>query len=442
MLSWLWAQEQHLPLPPPSSSCSARQQLDLWARSAAAIRAGGLRQLRELGDLGMFLLDDLSPQADRFAVVSRGGCTVAMVPASCACGRSLLEPEQQPWLPYGESTHVAWCPDGQHLAVSTQQGRCLRVSIFSRANPVRSFVEPLAEQETCTALHGSAGAAAVLLTIGSPASQQTSRQQRVVAASAQGSITRHPPVDCLCWTLAHNATCLVGVASAADRLYVCSTSSMVTVSLRQSLPGATCALASSWGRSVSVWRQGGSGSTARHALLLVDLAGQCLERGCDLEQLCTASHGLDKLRQGAYSAAVLPEGSGQVHVLATSGPVDFGRHRFTVYGNLFEWDPTGRFLAVGSSVSGRLSVMDGVSGSFLASWLGLAADTTGRVWVTQLRWLPGSAGLLCGQVVRMGPGASESDSNMAEDDDDDVHTLSVLVFAGAACPFLMRRCQH
>ena len=424
-------QEQHLP--PASSRSSASLQLDQWARTAAATRAGRLRLRRALDVHRAFGLAGLSPLADRLAIASEDGRTVKVVPTTCSSGDHPRQPnaeagsshsEQDPGLSISceHPSHLAWCPDGGRLVVSTQQGASVRVRVFSGTGLVGSFVEPLGGGE---ALHAAprtfAGATAIFLVI--PAQDGA----RVVAASTQGCVTaRHPPVTVVHWIPAGSDTCLAGLTR--DTLYVCTSTQMLAFGLAQVPPGSVAPVAHSWGRSISVWAESRT-ATAGHALLLVDLAAQRLVQSCNIDQpqpqpqslpqlqpqpsLGGSAHGQGMLRQGACAVAVQPSTSSTISVLATAGG-RFGMQRFTVptagagfeaqrptagprSGPVFEWDPLGRWLAVVGRKVG-LSVLDGRTGTPLASWPGLDVPVPGQVQLNQLRWLPDGTGLVCQQM--------------------------------------------
>ena len=372
-------------------------------------------------------------------VLASGGHCITLVPTTCAPGRSRLDLQAQHaacrqdlQLLAGSPGEVmgvkyVWCPEGRLLAVCREelrplhaaQRRCLSVSIFSGAELVGSFVEPLGYAEICKAApHVSAGAAAVFFPL-----DTADGVTRVVAASARGIVTaRHGPLPVLAWTLAHHSTCLAGVSRSADALYVCGSDSMLVISLVHFPTDHVRSLASGWGRLVSVCAASGTAS-AGHALLLVDLAEQRLVQCCNLDPASVPQNAPGALQQGACSAAVqlppvwpnaCPEGS-KVCILSTAGP-DFGRQSFAVPGSCFQWDPMGRFLAVGSLMGG-VSVVDGRTGTPLASWMGLSVPYPGSGWRSQPRWLPDGTGLVCEQL---GPGSLQA-----------CQAACVLTFAGA-----------
>ena len=389
LIPWC-AQEERL----PAREASMRQQLDLWARSAAAIRAGGLHLACELGNLLDLQLVELSPQADRVAVVLLDNTgRVDLLPiagtqhdlasqlSAPAPGQTLNPPSSG----QVKLLELQWSPSGQRLVLVTRErsraSRSVRVSTFEGARLVGSFVEPLLTgRERFCSLDISQDATTMLLTL------RYGGMSRVVAGSAQGSIAaRHPRVPIASRTAPLDGGRLLAVSSAGDRLYVCSAAGVRELGLHRAAAVHDRVLVSSRGRLATVVLGSSSGL---NELLLVDLMRQGVQQSCELQAARLAGSSapllVRSLAQGAHAVALrFPHD--QIGVIASSGG-DFGRELFRCEGSCPQWDPSGgRFLAVARDCDG-LHVLDGTSGAVLASWHANAV-------LSQLRWLPDSRGI-------------------------------------------------
>ena len=348
-------------------------------------------------------MEALSAQAHRLAVIFGDRRAMHVVPTICSPGHHQDEQGLQLSFSYKCPVSLAWSPDGEHMVGSTQQGRSVRVRIFSGTGLVEPFVEPFADAEVDEhAVHNFvrivAGASAIFLVIA------VQDNARVVAASAHGCVTaRHPPVAVwwLSWFQADNDACLAGVTRAADALYVCSSSQMRATSQMPCSPASNASpLAHSWDRSVSVWAESRT-ATTRHALLLVDLAAQRLVQSCkDGLPSVFDSGPLSTLGQGACSVTVKPSLSRTTFVLAITG-ADFGSQRFTVSGSFNAnipcmWHPLGNHSAVLRGVG--MSVVDGMTGTPLAAWPDLQVPASGQKEQSHLCGLVDDTGLICQQM--------------------------------------------
>ena len=133
------AQKERLPGP----TGSMHQQLDLWARQAAAIRAGGLHLACEIGNLRDVDHAELSPRADRVAAcVHSDDGTAYLLPVTGTphdlASQLTAEPSGQALAPPGTGPvrllQLQWCSSGQHVVlVSRMRGstcQALRVCTF------------------------------------------------------------------------------------------------------------------------------------------------------------------------------------------------------------------------------------------------------------------------------------------------------------------------
>ena len=274
-------QEQQL----PPRKTNMRQQLDLWARQVAAVRAGNLQLSCELGGLDdEEALVHLSPHADWAAVHStNSACDVVLTPVTSArqdlpAPASAAPPSIPLTLPGPKSGQylisMNWTPSGSHLVlVSTEftPGHCLRVSTFQGAQLVGSLSEPLADGERGYYTHVSDGAAALTVI------QNQRRESRALASTAQGTVVARLP-----WVRISREPSPCGLAACCAHPQPatgCSSNSPACVregevSLHRAPAGTYQPELwySSWGSQAGVVLVGPTG-TAR-ALLFVDLVQQ------------------------------------------------------------------------------------------------------------------------------------------------------------------------
>ena len=361
-----------------------RQQLDLWARQAAAVRAGGLHLARDLGGSGDTVARlAVSPSADQVVVLPRSRASRAVLVSITGTQLAAQLPSAALAVPTAgpaEVVAVAWCPTGQHLALATQEHRAasLRVSIFRGTQLVASFLEPLAHGEACSrdSLLVSDGAAVVFLLV------RTLDGSRVVAATAQGTVTaRHPAVK-FSSTALLDCGQLLATPRDGDKLCVFSASSMQEISLDTA--DSHWSHVSSWGCQAAVVMS----NREQVVLLLVDLVQYVVQHRTTMSD-DPREYPVEGLAHGAHAAAVLVYDD-HVSVIATSGG-EVGRELFSCSGDNFAWDPLGQFLAVsymGSGSAGRgVRILDGATGAKLALWRPDAQ-------VQYPRWLADGRGLV------------------------------------------------
>ena len=367
-----------------------RQQLDLWARQAAAVRAGGLHLACDLGGSGDTVARlAVSPSADQVVVLPRSRASRAVLvpvtgtqldPASQLAAQPPSAALAVPTAGPAEVVAVAWCPTGQHLALATQEhrGASLRVSTFRGTQLVGSFLEPLAHGEACSrdSLLVSDGAAVVFLLV------RTLDGSRVVAATAQGTVTaRHPAVK-FSSTALLDCGQLLATPWDGDRLCVYSASGVQEISLHTA--DSHWSHVSGWGCQAAAVMC----SREQVVLLLVDLVRHVVQHRTTLSD-DPREYPVEGLAHGAHAAAVLVYDD-SVSVIATSGG-EVGRELFSCSGDNFAWDPLGRFLAVsymGSGSAGRgVRILDGATGAKLALWRPDAQ-------VQYPRWLADGRGLV------------------------------------------------
>ena len=372
-----------------------RQQLDLWARQAAAVRAGSLHLACDLGGSGDTVARlAVSPSADQVVVLPRSRASRAVLvpvtgtqldPASQLAAQLPSAALAVPTAGPAEVVAVAWCPTGQYLVLATQgypaAPRALQVSTFRGTQLVGSFLEPLAHGETRSrhALHSllvSDGAAVVFLLV------RTLDGSRVVAATAQGTVTaRHPAVK-FSSTALLDCGQLLATPRDGDKLCVFSASSVQEISLHTA--DSHWSHVSGWGCQAAMVMS----NREKVVLLLVDLVRHVVQHRTTLSD-DPREYPVEGLAHGAHAAAVLVYDD-HVSVIATSGG-EVGRKLISCSGDHFAWDPLGRFLAVsymGSGSAGRgVRVFDGATGAQLALWRRDAQ-------LQSPRWLADSGGLV------------------------------------------------
>ena len=284
-----------------------------------------------------------------------------------------------------------WCQAGTHLVVATREpGKAaypLRISTFQGTQLLGSFTLG----GDCWFMAVSAGACSIFFELDYD-DVNIPTASSVLATTLDGTVTaRHDMVPCWHWRLSGDSSSLLGVSGTDEALYVCpAAAGMQTIGLGRA--------ASEPPRKDSDFRVSSRDGLAIVAcpygphpeLLFVDLAGLRVVHRQALPPQC-----LD-IAQGSRSAALWTScTSGQTTIVATSTGAEAGRQLFVVPGGELEcvaWDALGRHLAVAST--DRVTVYDGLSGAALASWSTSAAAEL-RLQLSSVRWLPGSAGLVC-----------------------------------------------
>ena len=282
-----------------------------------------------------------------------------------------------------------WCPDGTHLVVATREpGFHLRISTFHGTQLLGSFTRAA----NCRLEAVSARASSIFVGLYETTGVPRTLQSRVHPATPDGTVTaRHDVVPCSRWQLSGDGSSLLGVSSTMEAIFVClAAAGMQTIDLGRSAsepPSKGSRVSSRDGLAIVACRK-----NPNPELLFVDLAGLCVVHRQALPPQC-----LD-IAQGSRSAALWKSRtSGQTTVVATSTGAEAGRQLFVVPGDELEcvaWDALGRHLAV-ISPERWLSVYDGLSGAALAFWSSSPAVET-RLPLVSVRWLSGSAGLMCG----------------------------------------------
>ena len=372
-----------------------RQQLELWARQAAVVRAGSLQPSCRLALGAEVEMIYLSPRADWVAVYDREStCDVALVPVTggqqrLAVRASAEQPSPPLSLPGSTRDQflqtIEWAPSGHHMViVHTEYGApgcCLHVSTFQGPQLVGSFTEPLTAGEDFHVLHVSEEAFAWTV-IG-----KRQREQRVLASTAQGAVVGRSPWARLGATAPLEGGRLLCASSAGDRLYIYSPTCMLVGEV--GLPRAPAGMYqadvrfSCWGGAASVLLVAHAGTA--HALVVVDLVRQRVRHRMGLPGSASGLEPDIGLAQGAHAVALELRApiAGTVRVVATSGS-DVGRELFSCPGSCAAWDAAGRFLAVGTQEGG--AVIYEATGRALASWPNQQLDC--------LYWLADSAGLV------------------------------------------------
>ena len=410
----------------PLPKVGMRQQLDLWARQAATVRAGNLQLTCELTDLDELGCAQLSPHADCVAACtySVAACvysdeySAVLLPVmgtQQALGFDLsAQPPSQPLtLPSSEPEEVlisqfCWSPTGRHLVIVSEDGSetppsCVRISTFRGTQLVGSFREPLENGEAPQAdVHFLEDEAALLLAVWS------SRGHRMVACTPQGVVTaRHPRVLTTYSAASLDSGRILRASQAGDRLCICSATCVQEILLQRSPAPQHHVAVSCWGGAATVLLVSDSQATAVE-LLFVGLERQAVQHSV-ARPACIRCN---DLKQGARSVALA--GLEQVQVVSCSGK-DVGRELFRCQGRSPAWNSLGRFLAVLQKTDGHqcVSVLDGLTGAPVAA-LAVWPAYKGLEW---LRWLPDSSGM---EVQKMG----------AADAGDGVLSWSILGFAG------------
>ena len=429
-----------------TASGSSRQQLDGWAEHVAAVRSGDLQVSRQLSGLKAFSWSELSPRLDYLAVVKSVGRFVTLVPVPAAGaqvdlqhlveaeGQDLVVPSTRPgWAQVTDlrcahlqqrhrcmvqaGSHAArtplqrqgsmalcdeqwaqhmlgrrWCPAGTHLVIGTRNpkdaGRLLHVSTFQGTQLLGSFMQG----EGCNIREISAGASSIFFELLHRGPSLSLCKTSVLAATLDGTVTaRHDTVPCIRWQLNRDDSSLLGVSCTGRALFVCpAAAGMQTIDL---------------GRPASEGPSKASGVSSRDGLaivtcpnkphpelLFVDLAGLRVVHRQALPPLC------QHIAQSSRFAALWwPHSNGQTTVVATGMGAEAGRQLFMVPGGDIEcvaWDALGRHLAV-ISADRVVTVYDGLSGIALACWSS-SPTVEARLPLISVRWLPDSAGLVCG----------------------------------------------
>ena len=258
VLSTWRTQEARLPKP----RAGMRQQLDAWARQAAAVRAGGVSLDCELGGLQDFELMRLSPHADQVAACrhdNQDTAALAPVTSSLLDLASLLAAQPpgctlaHPSPGHGVMEDLRWCPTSQRVVLVSHEdiegSSALRVSTFKDSQLVGSYLEPLAALECFHSLHVSDAAAALLLID----DLDSHAMVRVVASTAQGIVTARHPVAHPAGIGPLEGSRILVASSACDRLFVFTASSAQEVSLQRAPQDSMGVLVSSWGQMALQW---------------------------------------------------------------------------------------------------------------------------------------------------------------------------------------------
>ena len=385
-------QEARLPRP----KAAVRQQLDRWARQAAAVRAGNLDLDCELGNLRDLARVQLSPHADQVAACldTTVSSDVVLAPVAgtqhALRGQLLAQPPSHTLSPPGkELLHLMWAPSGRHLVLLSSDSAAhlstsLHVSSYSGSQLVGAFRELFLPHEGPVAVHVSDDPAIVFLFLSSPLGV------RVVASTAQGIVSaRHPPAWLAPASVPLEGGRVLAAAHACDKLYIYSATSFLEIGLRRAPVEDLVALLGSWGHLAVVVLCGCSDRGARE-LLLVDLDHHIVQHCVELPRL-PGGPAVYSAAAGARGVALTLAGD-QVSVLATT-PRELGAELFRCPGCNAQWDATGSFLAMVRNGDG-VHILDGVSGAELAYWHVYAGV------VHDLDWLPDS----CGFVVLAGNG--------------------------------------
>ena len=376
-----------------------RQQLDLWARQAAKVRAGGLHLGCKLDNCDIVECVCVSPGADQVAtLLLDDASSVMLVPITGTqldLASQLSDPPSGATLaPSGAPglvVSMCWSPAGQQLVlVSAEETAAafiaLRVSAFQGTQLVGSFLVDDADYDDDDAddvsVHVSDDAAVIFLVL--PAGGGG----RVVAGTAQGAVTaRHPGVDCALSTALLHCNALLAASKGGDKLYVWSATCAQEIGLHGTAADSMDVRFSAWGALVAVARNARVGRGVPE-LLLVDMVHQTVQHRVQLPQRydCVTCG----VAQGARSLALVLD-QGHVSAVATSGGA-VGRELFSCPGSKAAWDPLGRFLAVvrydTQTAGPRVHILDGLTGAESALW-----QLRAQAVVLCLCWLPGGHAL-------------------------------------------------
>ena len=400
----------------PGPKVSMRQQLDLWARQTATVRAGGLHLGVELGGLPKSKHAELSPHADqvvaclsspaRAAVlvqVTGTQLTLATQLSTQRRGQTLNPPDTGP----AQLLHLQWCSTGQRVVLvgheRTPGPPAVRVSTFEGTQLVGSHLEPLTAGESWRSLHASDDAATMLVTL------RSAGGSRVVACTAEGAVTARHPSAHIAFSTAplDGGDRLLAASTAGNRLHIYSASRAQQISLHYaSLHPPIVPILRSSGSQALVLLLNNRGTM--HEFICIDLAQHEVQQHAELFYPPSGLSPWKYITLGARSVALDLGNHHQISVIATLG-ADFGKELFRCQGDHFQYDPfLGRFLAVARNLGG-VHILNGTTGEAITSW-----DST--AWAHELCWSPDGRAIVmrthgqegkdsCGwYVLRLGAG--------------------------------------
>ena len=199
-----------------SATCTPRQQLDQWARQAAAIRHGHLQHVQELATINALGVQSaLSQPADLVAVAwVTGSVLLAPIPRSPAhVDLRTLVPAHAQTLPAPctgpgglalRARRLKWCPLGQALVVWTTAGaqdQIWRITTYRGPKLVGSWAEGVAQSKCLFDLHVAAGATLFWLVL-------TGNSSTVLTCTPQGVQARVViAVEACRWALSQDGSC-------------------------------------------------------------------------------------------------------------------------------------------------------------------------------------------------------------------------------------------
>ena len=412
---------------PLSDTCSAAQQLDQTASQIAAGRTGVLQPSTLVDWTGYSESDHylyVAPWGDALTACSHGG-TLRLKHVRPGWQELSGGLEALPVVVQGETTtprvfeeysRYSWCAAGTHLVLTDKAKKqaSVRVQVFEGMRQVSLFWVPLQPKHSLSWLQASAHAASICIFSYDHDEDeyldpdlQSAIEVQFFSTSGMLTASFSLVSASLCeLTSDHCYLLVLAKASTQLQMFCPSQSACVArVDLGLSPVDFECETSmmgvSVDGRTAAVWSQNRILTIVSPSSQSAVASAAFIGEECTECALCPSGSGQswswDNLAVGVHSVALVPHAGACLSIL-DARPGAVGTVLYQGEGNSPVCDPSGRLFAVSVGAGEGVRVLDGSSGTMLASHVPPlhqhAQKMPGRtVFLQQLTWMPDGLGL-------------------------------------------------